>query len=249
MPAALRTLILLLLVLATACVGPQRARRAESKVALGQAYLQERNPEGAIQILREAVKLNPSSWEAWDHLGIALTEKNQHDQAEDSFKRSIRLAHGNAEPHLNYGMLLFKTGRVDLAIEQYHLALKDLTYRKPAIILNNLGYALHVQGKHEEAISALQDAISRAPNFCLGRYNLGLALRGAARLDESLAAYEQVVLVCPNEAYGAYFEAGSLYFERGDYDRAVRYLREVERRDPGTPTAREATRLLGEAGY
>jgi Tfp pilus assembly protein PilF len=240
--------LLLSATLLAACVGSQRARRAESKVALGQAYLQERNPEDAIVVLRDAIRLNSRSWEAWDHLAVALMEKAQYEDSEKAFRKAIRIAPERAEPHLNYGLLLFGQARVEEAIVEYELALKDLTYRKPAIIQNSLGFALLQQGRAEEAVNLLREAVHRAPNICQIRYNLGLALLETARRDEALTSFQETLTLCPDEALGAWFQAGAIYLDLGDYERAASHLREVTRRRPGSEQARQAQALIDGEG-
>jgi tetratricopeptide (TPR) repeat protein len=66
------------------------------------------------------------------------------------------------------------------------------------IVLNNLGTALEEQGRFEEALRALEEAVRIKPDHCNGQYNLGTALLRMRRLPEAygplaiaLACYER----------------------------------------------------------
>jgi Tfp pilus assembly protein PilF len=149
-------------------------------------------------------------------------EKAQYEDSEKAFRKAIRIAPERAEPHLNYGLLLFGQARVEEAIVEYELALKDLTYRKPAIIQNSLGFALLQQGRAEEAVNLLR--------------------------DEALTSFQETLTLCPDEALGAWFQAGAIYLDLGDYERAASHLREVTRRRPGSEQARQAQALIDGEG-
>ncbi len=240
--------LLLALGLLAACVTTREAERARAQIDLGGAYLREGSTEAAIATLQEATHLDPRNWAAWSHLGMALWAKGRPVQAEEALRRAIRLGGERAEPHLNLGVMLFGQGRVDEAIAEYEAALADLTYRKPALVLNDLGFALYARGDHERAVEVLEEAVRRAPNLCQARFNLGLAQRALERSDAALATFEQVVALCPNEAVGAWFQAGTLLLERQDHARAAMFLKEVVKRAPGTEAAQAAAARLEEAG-
>jgi len=243
-----RRAFLLLVPLLAACVTPREAARARAQADLGSAYLREGSTESAIASLQEAVRLDPRNWAAWSHLGMALAAKGQPAKAEEALERAVRLAGDRAEPHLNYGVVLFGMGRVDEAVAQYEAALADLTYRKPALILNDLGFALYSRGDLERADEVLSEAVRRAPNLCQARFNLGLVKRARHQDDDALSTFEEVLTMCPDEAVGAWFQAGTLLLDRGDRERAATYLGEVVKRAPGTEAARAATARLEGAG-
>ncbi len=222
--------------------------RSRAQADLGRAYLHEGNPEGAVEVLEKAVKLDPGNWTAWNHLGMAYMEKNRPEQAERALKKSIKLSNGKAEPLLNYGLVLFAQGKAQEAVLQYRLALEDITYRKSALILNNLGYALFSLQRYDEALSALRRAVDRAPNLCQARFNMGLVLRAMDRPDEALASFEQVILMCPDAIMGAYLNAGDLLMQTGHSARALEYLGKVIEKAPDSDAAAIAVELLKEAG-
>ncbi|MBN1336142.1 MAG: tetratricopeptide repeat protein [Deltaproteobacteria bacterium] len=243
-----RLLPLLAFPLLVACVTAREAERARAQVDLGAAYLKEGSTESAIASLTEATRLDPRSWAAWSHLGMAMWAKGRPEQAEEALRKAVRLAGGRAEPHLNLGVVLFGQGRVDESIAQYEAALQDLTYRKPALVLNDLGFALYARGEYERAEAVLAEAVERAPNFCPARFNLGLVQRARQDAAAALATFDRVLAICPDEAVGAYFQAGTLLLDGGETARGATYLEQVLERAPDTEAARAAAVRLQEAG-
>lgn len=228
MPTARSALLALALSagLAPACVSAQRADQAASRVELGAAYLRENNAAGAIQVLREATKKDPRSWNAWNKLALAYLAQGAMEESEAAFKRAVRLD-DNAEVRNNYGYMLMRSGDLPAAVEQFELALTDLTYRKPAVVLSNLGHALHLAGQHEKAVGRLSEAIERAPNVCQARFNRGLAYTSLGRRDAALEDFEVVINICGDDASGAYLQAARLLVELDDRKGACSYLRVV----------------------
>ncbi len=234
----------LLLCLLLGCVSAKRKDRSAAQADLGSAYLREGSTESAITTFREAVRLDPGNWKAWNHLGLALGIKGRIEDAEKAFKKAVRLADGQAEAHLNYGVLLYQVERWEEAVAQYELALEDVTYRKPALILNDMGLALHAQGLDERAVEVYKEAIRRAPHLCQARFNLGLAERDRGHPTEALDAFEQVITICKEDAPGAYFQAGMILLGQDQREKGAEYLRLVIELAPTAEAADEARRTL-----
>jgi len=246
---SLRRFLPLVLVLALALpfvVGAKGTKKERSLAQgeLGRAYLTEGSLESAIGTLREAVDLDRSNWAAWSFLGLALAEKGKPEAAEEAFGKAIRHADDRAEPCLNYGLFLFSQGRVDESIVQYEAALEDLTYRKPAFVLNNLGFALISQGDHLRAISVLKEAVRRAPGLCAARFNLGLALQLAGEGKAATREFEEVIASCEEQVPGAYLQVARIAIEAGRPDEAMPHLQQVIVIAPDTEVADAAQELL-----
>ena len=226
------------------CIGPKRQDRAQSRADLGAAYLRERNVPDAIAALREGAKLDPRNHSVWDKLGLAYAAQGANEEAEKAFLRAVHLNDEKAELHNNYGLFLLSQRRTDEAIAQFQAAKKDLTYRKPAIVLSNLGYALMLANRPAEAVTELDQAIVRAPNLCQARFNRGLVLRSLERGTQALTDFEAVIQMCGDEAAGAYMQAAPILLQQGERDAGCTYLRTVVHEAPGSRLAADATDLL-----
>ena len=224
-----------------ACVPPKRQAKAQARVDLGAAYLVEGSTEVAIQQLQEAVKLDRRNYKGWEQLALAYMKRGAIEQAEDAFERALKLVPESASVNLNYSYLLLRMNRAAEAIPVLETALMDLTYRSPALILNNLGYALYLEGRHAEAELRLHEATSRAATFCQAWFNLGLAREAQDNRRGAVQAFDQVVATCPDDAAGSYLKAGTLMLEIDGVAEGCAYLRSASELAKGTALGDEAS--------
>lgn len=240
---------LLLVALLTGCVGHKRQVRAAAHMELGAAYLEEHNPEDAIAELRQAVKEDPRSWGAWEKLGLAYMSRGATKEADDAFRHALRHAPDNAEVLNNYGLLLLGQNRVDEAIATLEHAREDLTYRKPALVLNNLGYAYLLAGNYDMAGKRLDEAIQRMPDLCPAHFHRGLVYKAQGQLDRAMTELDRVIERCGDEAPGAYYHAAEVLLAQGNRVAAETYLQNVLRLAHDDVNLTDAAKvLLAKAG-
>lgn len=240
---SLRSTALLAALLGTACITQARQQKAATHTQLGVAYLRERNVPSAIGELQAAVKADPRNWAAQNKLGLAYLAAGATDKAVDCLATAAKLNPENAEVQNNYGLVLMRVGRVEEAVTAFEVAIEDLTYRRPSLPLSNLGHALYLLGRNEEAVRVLDQAVARAPNLCEARFNRGLAWEAMAKPDRALEDMEAVIALCGEQATGAYLEAGQLLLQRGDRNGACTYLLTAVEGAPSTPLADAAHAL------
>jgi type IV pilus biogenesis/stability protein PilW len=240
--------IVLMALLVTGCVTQKRQSKAQARVRLGTAYLKEGTTELAIATLREATEMDPRNVDAWDHLALALMKRGALDQAESSFKTALKLNPESAQVNLNYSFLLINTDRSAEAIAALEMALKDLTYRQPAKILNNLGYACLLDGQIVRAILHLREAVIRSPNDCQAWFNLGIAQEKNKLPKDAIDSFDRVIMTCPTDAQGSYFRAAELLMAEGRADEGVHYMQQSCTLSPGTDLGALATERLKEWG-
>lgn len=235
---------LIVLALLTGCVSSKRQQQASAQSSLGAAYLREGNAPAAVGVLREAVRLDPRNYEAWEKLGLAYMAQGVLEDSETAFKKALRLNPERAEIRNNYGLLLMELDRREEAIVEFEGALADITYRSPALVLNNLGYALYNEGRHDEALFRLTDAIKRAPELCPAYFNRGLVHRAKDLPQLALADFDAVIQRCPADAMGSYFQAGGILLELDDTYGGCSYLRIVVDEAPTSTIAAQAREVL-----
>ena len=240
----MRFLLLQIMLLLAACAGPAAQMRADAQVDLARAYLKEGNTEAAVVALRRAMEHQRRHWAAWNHMGLALMQKGQFEDAEKAFRKSIRFSDGRAEPLVNYGVFLFHQGRIDEALEAYGRAMEDLTYRNTSLLMSNMGYALFIQQRYDEAEHILLQAVNRAPNFCTARYNLALVQRAQGRPDTALKTLDVLFEICGDQVVGAHLAAGELLMEQGASFVARQHLLKVIELQPETPLSTRANQVL-----
>ncbi len=102
---------------------------------------------------------------------------------------------------------------------------------------NNLGYALALQGKREEAIARFQKAIS-INNPADAHYNLGIMLASQGKLDEAINQFRESIRISPDYAK-AHNNLGNALFYQGKLDEAIANYREALRLNPDYALAQE----------
>jgi tetratricopeptide (TPR) repeat protein len=106
-----------------------------------------------------------------------------------------------------------------------------------AVERNNRGAALLKEGKLEEAIAELRQAVELAPAYVVAHSNLAYAYERHERSDEAIAEYRKVLELEPGNSL-ARNNLGALYAKIGRYNDAIREFEELLRRDPGNATAK-----------
>lgn len=234
--------------LLSGCATAKRQSQAAARVRLGHAYITEGEPELAISTLREATRLDRRNVEAWHQLALAYMARGAYAEAEDAFQRALKLNDEDASINLNYAYMLQKLDRNPEAIERLETARGDLTYRKPAMVLNNLGFAYLEEGRVPEAVAALEEAVSRQSNFCAAWYNLGLAYSAADELAKGVDAMDKVHMMCPGEYPEATLKIGEMLIDMGRREEGAMYLDKVVKSWPGTPLSQQANARLAAEG-
>lgn len=102
--------------------------------------------------------------------------------------------------------------------------------------LHYLGVLRHTQGRIDEAVSLIREALAAMPEFSGAWNNLGNVLLLAGRGDEAAEAYERAVRTArggtESEAVRALNNLGVLHRKLHHIDRSELALREAVRRDP-----------------
>jgi Flp pilus assembly protein TadD/mono/diheme cytochrome c family protein len=96
------------------------------------------------------------------------------------------------------------------------------------VALANLGSALQTEGRFEEAIPVLREAVAARPDHAGARNNLATALRSAGRVDDAIAEFERTLRAQPDYLDAEYNLATTL-LARGRAADAIGHLEHVVR--------------------
>jgi tetratricopeptide (TPR) repeat protein len=106
--------------------------------------------EEAGEYYERALKINPSSWEAWYNLAITLMKRHKYEEAVMSFERSLSLNQANRDAFNNIGICYMSMRNYSQAIKYYEKALTaypDFFY--PAF---NLGRIYFIKGDKDMSV-------------------------------------------------------------------------------------------------
>jgi serine/threonine protein kinase/Flp pilus assembly protein TadD len=132
------------------------------------------------------------------HLGIALRNKNELEEAEGAYRKALALDPNFARAHVNLGVTLEHQNRVDEAIREYRTAIaldpRNINAHR------NLGVALRDKKPACDALCLFGTAAAPGPRFALAPYSVGLALERRRQLDEVIREFRTVTTLDPNDA-------------------------------------------------
>ena len=150
---------------------------------LGRVRYAERDYQGAVKSLREAVRMRPKVAEARFFLGTSLEAAGDSAAALTEYQELIKLEPGSVYGQVGAGAVLLKQGKKDEAISalQRAIALDPKNFEARW----SLGRALMLIELYREAVEALQVAVTLDPQRADAHYQLGQALRRLGRNKEA----------------------------------------------------------------
>lgn len=108
---------------------PQR-RRARLRLELGAAYLQEGQPQVALDEVKQAINIDPGYADAFNLRGLAYLRLNNPSLAAVSFERALLLNPRDANAAHNLGVLRCQQARFDDATQHFEQALLNAEYAR-----------------------------------------------------------------------------------------------------------------------
>jgi tetratricopeptide (TPR) repeat protein/transglutaminase-like putative cysteine protease len=208
---------------------------------LGLAYLAAGNLDGAVRAFQKQLQINPSDEHANDYLGLAYERKQDFANAAAAFRKQTQMNPLDDAAHASLGDMLLEQHDDAQAVPELEKA--TILAPKNAQLEVDLGRAYAGAGKNNEAVAAFEKAaaLSRSSQILNEvAFNLAeqkLALDKAERYAEVAIADTTTNLRSVDLAHvtdaalgqieeiAAYWDTlGWIYFQRGDPDRAIRYI-------------------------
>lgn len=158
---------------------------------LGLALMQVRKHDEAVAVFRKALDLNPYFVDVRNDLGTALILGGQREEG----KRELLAAFNDptnpsqAFAAVNLAQAFSEEKNLGEAASWYRTAINRNRDFPEAYV--GLADVLAAQGKHEEAIYALQAGVKLQPESGILRLRLGEALKAVGRLAEAKAQLEE----------------------------------------------------------
>ncbi|MFC1823377.1 tetratricopeptide repeat protein [Thermodesulfobacteriota bacterium] len=199
-------------------------------------YLIKGWPDQSMLSCDRALKQHPSNPLALYIKGKALLRKRDAEPAAEVFKRTEDLAPRFVSVHFELAEIFIIQGALPQAIETYQKVI-ELIPQEPAPYLR-LGALYARAGKDQDATGTYRQVIRLAPESPVAYNELAyhFADKGS-NLDEALTLAKKASELAPNN--GAILDTlGWVYFQRREYQQAVKSLSQAVRRAPNLPTVR-----------
>ena len=163
---------------------------------LGNAYYSMGDAVNATQMYKEAVSLNPNLSDAWNNLGIVLTNQEKYPEALEALDNASRINATNPDTWYNKGVTLGMLSRYDEELAAYQTAISlepNLT-----AAWRNIGVNNYEQKKYDEAIRAFEKAVSLDPKSAMAWYFLGTAYEKVGNITGAESSYKSALKLDQN---------------------------------------------------
>jgi tetratricopeptide (TPR) repeat protein len=194
--------------------------------ALGQAYIQTRNPDAARDVFASVYRVAPDSAAA--HLLVAqiMVRLELDTQAEAELTAAIARDPRLPNAHLLLGQVALFRGRLPEAIA--HTERELAVNPASAMAFSQLGDALVRQAKWDDAIAALQKSVWLNPYYSAPYILLGRAYAKKDQLSTAEAMFRRAIEYDPNNR-AAHYLLAQLLQQTGREDEAKREFDIAER--------------------
>jgi tetratricopeptide (TPR) repeat protein len=205
---------------------------ATELVQQGLAHHQQGELDAAEGYYKQALEIEPGSFNALHFFGMAEFQKGQTEAAERLIEQSIELCPDSALFRYNYGQFLESQGRDEEALWAYDLALTlDPTM---AAALNEKGRIQHQAGHEAAAENAFREAIALDPRRGEAYTNLGGVLWARGDLPGALHQFTYACALEPPQL-DAYIHRVDLLEVMGRPEEAITIAEEARGRGLAHP--------------
>ncbi len=188
-----------------------------------------RDTAKAVERAEQAVLLNPNSAENMAYYCRALDWEARYDDAYNACECAIELDPNYAEGYAFLSEIYADQALWVLARNTAEQALEVNFQSMDA--QHNMGYALEVQGRYDEAIEFYENAITVAPNLAPLYVDAGRSYYWIGDFENAADRYKKAIKLNPTDAE-AYDRLGWTYYTDGDYTRALDALEQGAGVDP-----------------
>ena len=196
---------------------------------LGLCYFMQEHHAEAERELKRATDLDSSDTEALYYLGRLHFTRNDAPEALRIFERLVLLDKNSVRGYNHLGQTYEALTRFDDARAAYRKAI-ELDRTQPARSqwpYFNLGVLYLKEGRPEEAIGLIRQALVINSDWPEGKTQLAIALSSADQFDEARLLLKEVLQNNPTNA-DAHYQMGRLLLKLGKPEEARPHLQEFE---------------------
>ncbi len=201
----------------------------------GLAYAENGDNVNAERMFKGAISLDYNYLDCRNNYGVFLKKLTRLDEAKHQFEECIRVNPKYDSPYVHMGEIYQEKGDLQTAIENYQTAVNLNPNNFEAQKL--LGLAIYEKatsglgGEIFESLEKLTQAEHILPNNPLIHYYIGYISCANGELDKGEIEYRLALMYDPKLAI-AHYELGKLRYLRGDPDRCLSEMQEVQKISP-----------------
>ena len=210
--------------------GAGKRQLSDGWFRLGEARMDAKDPASAIPAYRHSVALRPPFTNGWFRLGSACFNAGEYTDAVDAYQQVVTLFPTSWNGWMWLGKALRKLQRSDEALAALERAV-DVGDRQH-IAWEELAHACRARGDTSRAAACMGKAIELAPDDGRNIQFRSRYLAADGRVDEAIAYLAPILERRPTWVKGL-GDLGFLYYQAGDYGRAVAAYSQALAADPG----------------
>lgn len=154
------------------------------------------NYPAAVASYQQVVEAEPDDWETWNNLGNANRQMGDFEAGVAALKRAVELNPEAPPVRFNYATALGSAGALQEAEQEFRRMADDFpTDAKP---LSELHAFLKEQGREEDALAAIEQAVQREPKNIELLLGLASHLSSMLRGDAAEQTYRKVLALQPD---------------------------------------------------
>jgi len=212
----------------------------ETIAAQAVSYLRGGRTQPALELLSKALQKHPDAPGLWKTLGLTLARMKRDRQADQAFRRALKLAPDDGSVHNDYGVFLCRGQYFDRARAQFKAATDNPRYATPQYAWTNLGICALRQDRAELARRGFRQALTSAPDFAPALYQMAKLEAGQGRARRA-TTYLKRLRQSGTQTPQSLSLCMSVYKRLDDFDQAGRCAQELYRQ---FPHSHEAQALL-----
>lgn len=204
----------------------------------------------SIQMLRQAVDLDPGFTDAYESLGVILSRQNQLDEAIALMHRLAELDPQSIMAHANLSLYYMQLGEIEKAEEQKAISMSIQMSKIAKEVVAKQKQDEERKKKAEEAVGRIEmfsQVLKIDSEDLLANYGMGSALIDMGKADEAVEYLHKAIKVKPSHTV-AWLALGKALEDLGRFDNAIEtYEKGVEtaaKRGDITPMNEMKSRLF-----
>jgi len=182
--------------------------------------------EKAEGLAKKALAMDDSLPMAHNYLSLIYMVKKEFDKSIAEGERTVALDPSGSDSYSRYGTSLLFACRPEEAIPMFQKAIR-LNPNAIATTFVMLGHALRNSGRFEEAVSAYEKGIQRAPDYTIAHIGLGTTYSLMGREKEARAEAEEVLRINPNFSLIRFAKTALSYKDQSENDKVINAMRKA----------------------
>lgn len=212
-----------------------RPKSAVALSTLGASYVNQKQPDQAIQALQSRLNSTPDWSEGFEILARLAQQTGRLSVAEAAFSQALTIDPKSTTAMIGLGDTYFAGQKFDQARQQFEKA-AALQDHSRSYALFRVGQLYERKGDFTNAESSYENSVSADPDNVMAKNNLAwLYAEHGGNVDVALKLAEEAREKAPNDA-GIGDTLGWIYVKKGSYEAAVENLRDSAAKEPNNPS-------------